>query len=46
MGIKFWLESMKGRCHLEDLDIDMRIILKCILRALGWECGLDLSGSG
>jgi hypothetical protein len=27
----FWLESLKGRDHTEDLDIDGGIILKCIL---------------
>jgi hypothetical protein len=35
---KFWLENLKGRDHLKDLDIDERIILK--------DCGLDSSGSG
>jgi hypothetical protein len=33
---KIWLESLKGRDHPEDLDIDGRIILKWNLRKLGW----------
>jgi hypothetical protein len=32
MLTKFWLESLKGRDHSEDLDVDGSIILKCILR--------------
>jgi hypothetical protein len=28
---KFWLESLKGRDHSEDLGVGGRIILKCIL---------------
>jgi hypothetical protein len=31
MHTKFWLESLKGRGHSEDLGIDWRIILKQIL---------------
>jgi hypothetical protein len=31
MCIKFWLESLKGRDHSEDLGIDGRIILSRIL---------------
>jgi hypothetical protein len=34
-ALKFWWESLKGRDHLEDLDIDRRIILKCILGKYG-----------
>jgi hypothetical protein len=31
-----WSENLKGREHLEDLGVDRRIILKCIV----WE-GVD-----
>jgi hypothetical protein len=31
MLTKFWLESLKGKDHLEDLDIDRNITLKWIL---------------
>jgi hypothetical protein len=31
MHTKFLLESLKGKEHLEDLGIDVRIILKWIL---------------
>jgi hypothetical protein len=30
MHRKFWLESLKGRDHLEDLGVDGRILLKRI----------------
>jgi hypothetical protein len=36
---RFGLESIKGRDNLEDLNIDKRIILKCIFRnmkGVGW----------
>jgi hypothetical protein len=29
--LKCWLENVKRRDHLEDLGIDERIILECIL---------------
>jgi hypothetical protein len=45
MCTKFWLESLKGRDHSEDLSVDGRIILKLILREKG-ECELDSSGQG
>jgi hypothetical protein len=32
---KFWLESLKGRDHSEDLDVDGKIILKWILGKSG-----------
>jgi hypothetical protein len=32
---RFWLESLRGRDHLEDLSIDGRIILKWISGNLG-----------
>jgi uncharacterized membrane protein len=31
MRTTFWLGSLKGRCHLEDLVADGRIIFKCML---------------
>jgi len=31
--IIFWLENLKGRDHLEELGVDVRIILEC--RILG-----------
>jgi hypothetical protein len=31
MHTKVWSESLKGRDHSEDLDIDRRVILKWIL---------------
>jgi hypothetical protein len=30
MHIKFWLENLKGKDQLEDLNIDRRIILKLL----------------
>lgn len=42
MRIKFLLESVKVRDHLEDLDVVGRIILRLILRKFGG--GLVLSG--
>jgi hypothetical protein len=32
MHTKFWYKSLKKRDHLEDLGIDERIILKCVLK--------------
>jgi hypothetical protein len=31
MHIKFWSENLKGRDHVDDLDVDGRIILELIL---------------
>jgi hypothetical protein len=36
MHRSFWLESLKGRDHLDDLGVDGRIILKWILWKQGW----------
>jgi hypothetical protein len=35
MNTKFRLESLKGRDHLENLDVNERIILKWILMKYG-----------
>jgi hypothetical protein len=37
MYIKFWSGSIKQKYHLEDQDIDQRIILKMDLTEIGWE---------
>jgi hypothetical protein len=45
MHTKFLSRSLKRRHNLRDLDVDDRIILKCILnRVTG--CELDSSGLG
>jgi len=31
MHSKFWSENLKGRDHSEDLGVDGRILLECIL---------------
>jgi hypothetical protein len=31
----FWLENLKGRGHLEDLGVDVKVILEWILRKYG-----------
>jgi hypothetical protein len=43
---KFWLENLKGRDHLEELRVDGRIILECMLESSLGGCELDSSGSG
>jgi hypothetical protein len=40
MRIGFCWESLKERVHYEDLDVGGRIILKLILRDMGWN-GMD-----
>ena len=41
---RIWRKNLKGRDHLEDLDVDGRIILKCILKKLfGCVDWIDLS---
>jgi hypothetical protein len=35
MHTKFWMEILKGRDHSQNLGIDGKIILKCILRRVG-----------
>jgi hypothetical protein len=37
----FWLENLKVRENSEDLGIDRRMILECILGELGWEVWTD-----
>jgi hypothetical protein len=34
MYTKFWSENLKGRYNSEDLRVDGRIILECILKKL------------
>jgi hypothetical protein len=41
MLIAFWCEQVKERDHLEESDVDERILLKCMGRH-----GLDSCGSG
>jgi hypothetical protein len=43
---KFWLESLKGRDHSKDEDVDERIILRWIFWKYGFGYGLDSCGSG
>lgn len=31
---------------LEVVDVDERVVLKWIFKKLGWDCRVDLSGSG
>lgn len=35
MHVEFWLENFKGRYSCGDLDVNGRIILKCILKKWG-----------
>jgi hypothetical protein len=46
MHTQFWLESLKGGDHSEDLGINKSTILKLISEKLGLGVGLDSSGSG
>jgi hypothetical protein len=46
MHITFWLENLNGRKHLEDLNVDGKIILEWILGKQGVRCGLDSCASG
>ena len=41
MHAEFWRGNLWERDHLEDLDIDGRIILKFIFRKLDGKRGLD-----
>jgi hypothetical protein len=43
MHAKFWLESLKGRDHSEDVDIYRRIILKWNLQKWGSEVWIRFS---
>ena len=43
---KVWWWNLKERGHLENLDVDGRIILKCLLRIWVGRHGRDWSGSG
>jgi hypothetical protein len=44
LHIGVWWEIQKERDHWEDLNIDRRIILRCILERQDWWYGLDSSG--
>jgi hypothetical protein len=45
MDLGFWWENQKEKDYQEDLDIDGKVILKCILEnRIGWY-GLVSSGS-
>jgi len=35
----FWWEDLRERDHLEDLDVDGRMILKCTFKK--WDGGMD-----
>jgi len=37
IGQGFWWENLKESKHLEDLDIDGTVILKSVLKEIGWE---------
>jgi hypothetical protein len=37
MRTKFWSENLTGRDYSEDLGVDRKIILECILRKYGGE---------
>jgi hypothetical protein len=37
-----WLETLKGRDHLEDVDVDGRLILKWILGKQDWKVRIGL----
>jgi hypothetical protein len=39
MSTKFWLESLKGRGHSEDIGVGGRIILKWISGKWDWTVG-------
>ena len=36
MHTKLWLQNRKGR-YLEDIYVNVRIILKCIIKKLEWK---------
>jgi hypothetical protein len=40
----FWLESLKGRDHLEDLGINGTYNIKIDFKQIGWMCGMGSSG--
>ena len=41
----FWRGNLRERDHLEDPQVDGRIILRCMFRKWMWGYGLDRSGS-
>jgi hypothetical protein len=46
MHSKFWLVNFKGRDHSEDLGVDGRIIVKCILGKQGERLDSSCSSNG
>jgi hypothetical protein len=42
----FWLENLKGRDHVEEIDADGKTILEWILGRWVGRCGLDVSALG
>jgi hypothetical protein len=46
MRTKCWSESLKGREDSEDIRVDGRITLRCILGSRMRSCGMNSSGSG
>jgi hypothetical protein len=44
--IQYWLESLKGRAHSQDLGVDGRLLLQWILGNMVRGYGLDPSGPG
>jgi len=43
---RLWVRKSEGACHLEDVSLEDRIILKCILRSGLVGCGVGPAGSG
>ena len=46
MHTGFWWENLREGEHLEDPDVDGRIILKLTIEKWGWGYGLDRSDLG
>jgi len=43
---RVWVRKSGGACHLENVSLEDRIILKCILRSGVVCCGVAPAGSG
>jgi hypothetical protein len=46
VGIKFWLEILKGKAHSEDLYVGGMMVLKSIVEKMNKLCALHKSGVG